>query len=121
VAIVLIVDDDTTGLEIRKLIFEHAGHRVIAAADPAAALAHCGFSPDTAPETAILDLRLPDAAAGLALIRELRRVYPALRLIVLCGYAADLDGRPERALVDEILSKPVHPERLLSAVTIKAS
>jgi two-component system OmpR family response regulator len=115
---VLIVDDDRAGLEIRKLIFEHAGHRVIAAADPAAALAHCvGASLDTA----FLDLRLPDAAAGLALIRDLRRAHPALRLVVLCGFAADLDGCPERALVDEVLSKPVRPERLLSAVTIRAS
>jgi CheY-like chemotaxis protein len=112
------VDDDRIGLEIRKLIFEHAGHRVIAASDPATALAQCaGASLDTA----ILDLRLPDAAAGLALIRELRRAHPALRLIVLCGFAADLDGCPERALVDKVLSKPVHPERLLSAVTMKAS
>lgn len=115
---VLIVDDDATGLEIRKLILEHAGHRVAAASDPAGALAQCR---EAAPESAILDLRLPDAADGLALIRALRRTYPRVRLIVLCGYSADLDGRPERALVDEILSKPVRSERLLSAVTMKAS
>jgi CheY-like chemotaxis protein len=118
VAGVLIVDDDLTGLEVRQLILEHAGHQVVAACDPAAALAQClGHSPDSA----ILDLRLPDAADGLALIRDLRRLHPALRLIVLCGFAADLDGRPERALVDEVLLKPVPPARLLSAVKMKSS
>jgi hypothetical protein len=36
--------------------------------------------------------------------------------VVLAGWRADLDGRPERDLVDEVLAKPVRSERLTDAV-----
>jgi CheY-like chemotaxis protein len=108
---VLLVDDDTTGLEIRKMILEHAGHRVVAVSDSEQALAEGG-----AQDCAVLDLRLPNPEDGLALIRDLHRSQPNLRMLVLCGYAADLDGRPERELVDEVFCKPVRPDQLLRAV-----
>jgi CheY-like chemotaxis protein len=114
---VLLVDDDIAGLEIRKLLLEHAGHEVVAVSDPATALAQrAGYF-----DAAILDLRLPDLQDGLALLRHLREGHPRLRLIVLCGYREDLADRPERDLADEIFSKPVRPEKLLAAVTMKSS
>jgi CheY-like chemotaxis protein len=115
---ILLVDDDTTGLEIRKLLLEHAGHRVVAVSDPGEALAQCRKTP---PDAAVVDVRLPNASDGLALIRDLRQADSELRLIVLCGSSSDIEGRPERELVDQIFSKPVRPERLLAAVTIKTS
>ncbi|HEY4360661.1 MAG TPA: response regulator [Bryobacteraceae bacterium] len=115
---VLLVDDDTTGLEIRRLLFEHAGHRVVAASDPVEALALCG---EDAFDAAIVDVRLPAVGDGLALLRDLRRRHSALRLIVLCGDCSDLEGRPERDYVDEIFAKPVRAEKLLAAVKMKSS
>jgi CheY-like chemotaxis protein len=114
---VLLVDDDIAGLEIRQLLLEHAGHKVVAVSDAAAALAQSADCFDAA----ILDLRLPDLHAGLALLRDLRESQPRLRLIVLCGDRRDLDGRAERDLADAILSKPVRAEKLLAAVTMKSS
>jgi DNA-binding response OmpR family regulator len=108
---VLLVDDDTAALDLRKRIFEQRGHAVTVASSASSA-----FLADP-PESVILDLRLPDAEDGIALIREFRAASPAVKIVVLCGWRADLDGRPEAALVDLILSKPVRSEVLLSSIS----
>ena len=71
---VLLVDDDSAGLELRKLIFEREGHQIFAATDPVRALA---LFTEVQPDCVVLDLRLPEAADGLALIRELRGASPS--------------------------------------------
>jgi DNA-binding response OmpR family regulator len=116
-AIVLLVDDDPGGLEIRKMLLERDGHRVSTAADAATARAKFW---ENAPECVILDLRLPSPEDGLALVREFREcsaAAPGLRIVVLAGWSADLEGRPEQAMVDEVLAKPVRSERLMHAVS----
>lgn len=112
-AVVLLVDDDPGGLEIRKMLLEREGHLVLTAADVAAA--RYRFH-ESAPECVILDLRLPSPEDGLALVREFREAAPGVRIVVLAGWGADLEGRPEQRLVDEVLAKPVRSERLMSAV-----
>ena len=109
-AIILLVDDDPGGLEIRKMLLERDGHRVFTAADVTTARARFH---ELAPECVILDLRLPSPEDGLALVREFREAAPDLRIVVLAGWSADLEGRPERTLVDEVLAKPVRSERLV--------
>lgn len=116
-AIVLLVDDDPGGLELRKMLLERDGHRVSAAADATAAR---NKFRESAPDCVILDLRLPSPEDGLALVREFREAAPGVRIVVLAGWGADLDGRPEQALVDEVLAKPVRSERLISAVKKRA-
>ncbi|MBZ5675572.1 MAG: response regulator [Acidobacteriia bacterium] len=116
-ASVLLVDDDPGGLEIRKMLLERDGHRVSTAAD--ATTARNKFR-ELAPECVILDLRLPSPEDGLALVREFREAAPGVRIVVLAGWGADLEGRPEQALVDEVLAKPVRSERLISAVRKRA-
>jgi DNA-binding response OmpR family regulator len=113
----LLVDDDT-GLELRKLILEREGHQVSTAADVEAARS---LFFDTRPDTVVLDLRLPETADGLALIREFRGAAPGLRIIVLSGWTPDLDGQPEARMVDELLSKPVRSARLVNAVAAGAT
>jgi DNA-binding response OmpR family regulator len=110
---VLLVDDDVDALALRKLIFEHNGHQVDSALTAAHARERFHAEP---PESVILDLRLPDPKDGLALIREFRAAAPGVKIIVLAGWCADLEGRSESALVDLILSKPVRSEVLLSAI-----
>jgi len=116
-AIVLLVDDDPGGLEIRKMLLERDGHRVSTAAD--AATASDRFR-ELAPDCVILDLRLPSPEDGLALVREFREAAPGVRIVVLAGWGADLEGRPEQDLVDEVLTKPVRSERLIGAVKKRA-
>jgi DNA-binding response OmpR family regulator len=112
-AIVLVVDDDAAALEIRKLVLERHGRTVITATDASAARA--AFLEAT-PGIVITDLRLPDPEDGLALIRELREASAPLKIIVLCGNSADIEGREEAAMVNAILTKPVRSEALLKAV-----
>jgi DNA-binding response OmpR family regulator len=110
---VLIVDDDSAGLEIRKLILERRGHQVRTASN--SERARIEFAAQT-PEVVVLDLRMPNAEDGRGLIREFRAASPLTRLIVLCGNDADLSAHEESSLVDRILTKPVRSELLLAAV-----
>jgi len=103
---VLLVDDDGAGLEIRRLVLERRGFEVVTAAD--ASSARNAFS-ESQPDVVVLDLRLPEVADGLALIRE----FQGTRIVVLCGNRADLDGREEAQMVSAILGKPVRSEELL--------
>ncbi|MBZ5631977.1 MAG: response regulator [Acidobacteriia bacterium] len=110
---VLLVDDDPGGLEIRKMLLERDGHRVSTATNVTSARNRFR---EITPECVILDLRLPSPEDGLALVREFRQTAPDVRIVVLAGWGADLDGRPEQKLVDEVLAKPVRSERLINAV-----
>ncbi len=114
---VLVVDDDSAGLELRKLIFERQGHRIYAATDPIRALT---LFTEVQPDCVVLDLRLPEAANGLALIRELRSASPIVRIIVLAGWPLDLEGTPEAQMVNEVLAKPIRTAALLSALNAPA-
>jgi CheY-like chemotaxis protein len=114
---VLVVDDDPAGLEIRKLVLEREGHQVTLAGCVAEARAHFRA---IAPDTVIMDIRLPLAEDGLTLIREFRALQPGVRIVVLSGCSTDLDRREEAGMVDEILTKPVRSERLLKSVMKRA-
>ena len=112
---VLLVDDDTSALEMRKLILEKQGHQVVAVDYPSQARAQFKKA---VPEIVILDLHLPDLEDGLALIREFRGASPCIKIIVLSGRCEDLTGRGENDMVDLILSKPVRSEVLLNAIRV---
>ena len=112
---VLLVDDDADALSIRKLIFENDGHDVAAATTASRARVEFQAEP---PQSVILDLRLPEAEDGLALIRDFRAASPEVKIVVLSGWCGDLDGRMESTLVDRILEKPVRSEVLLRAVRV---
>ena len=103
---VLLIDDDPEQLALRRRIVEHAGHVVETAADFPAAL---GQSADVV----VTDLHLPGLAEGLAVVRHFAG---RARIIVLSGYAGDLDGLPEKALVAAVLEKPVRSAVLLAAL-----
>lgn len=110
---ILLIDDDPAGVDPRRMILERLGHAVAVAHNPAAARA--SFS-QARPDIVVMDLRLPEAEDGLALIRDFRASSGELRIVVLAGWPGDLDGRPEALLVDEVLKKPVRSERLLHAI-----
>lgn len=111
----LLVDDDPAGLDLRKLILERQGHTVAVALNPIEA--RLSFT-ETRPDTIVLDLRLPEAADGLALIRDFRAIAPAVRIIVLSGWPLDLEDKPEANLVNQVLVKPVQTQRLLAAIAV---
>ena len=112
-SVVLLVDDDAAGLDLRKLILEREGHQVSIARDTFEARA--AFR-EARPDSVVLDLRLPEPGDGLALIRDFRSAAPEVRIIVLCGWPLDLEGTPEAQMVDVVLAKPIRTAALLDAL-----
>jgi CheY-like chemotaxis protein len=112
---VLLVDDDAGQLEIRRLILEARGYEVAAAAAPEEALelaAGCA--------RVVMDLRMPRAEDGRALIRALRAAHPELPIVVLSGFPHDIESAPERNEVRQVLEKPVRIESLFKALAALA-
>jgi CheY-like chemotaxis protein len=100
---ILVVEDDSSQLEIRKQILEHAGHEVVTARDISEALERWPGCP-----VVLMDLRIPEPEDGLRLIKA---IDCQARIIVLSG------GEVDRTLpVDEFLTKPCPSKRLLESI-----
>jgi CheY-like chemotaxis protein len=108
---ILLVDDDPDQLEVRRMLFQQAGHEVYTAVDPQTALEVFARA---APRLVITDLRLPRTEDGLALIQALRDRDPQVHIVVLTGWTADLDRLPTPGLVDAVFGKPARTGRLLA-------
>jgi CheY-like chemotaxis protein len=111
---ILLVEDDADQRMIRRLVLEKYNYAVSEADSPAEALR--SLSTET-PDCILMDLRLPEAEDGLALIRDIRIHAPRTPLLVLSGYLEDLRSAPEAASVNAMLQKPVRTEHLLRAIS----
>jgi two-component system, response regulator RegA len=107
---VLLVDDDAVFRERLAQALGARGYDVRTAADAAAALA---IAREESPEMAVVDLRMP-GVSGLELVRDLKSIDPATKIVVLTGYgsiATAIDAMrlgvvhylPKPATVDEVL------------------
>ncbi|RJS93497.1 response regulator transcription factor [Salinisphaera sp. Q1T1-3] len=83
---ILLVDDDPVFTRTLSRALARLGHEVTVAASPDAALAEV-VAVDAVFDAAIIDLRLGDRS-GLALIAPLLAEMPALRILMLTGYAS---------------------------------
>jgi len=100
---ILVVEDDTSQLDIRKQILEHAGFEVVAAQDATQALERWQGCP-----VVVMDLRIPELEDGARLIQA---IAGKARIIVLSG------GQVDAALpVDEVLTKPCPSRRLIESI-----
>ena len=114
----LLLDDDVQLLHMYKLVFEHAGHHVDAAAT-------CGEAHlllrEADPEVVIMDLRVPEMEDGLAFLRALKHHkrplgMPPVKVIVTSGWTEDLPDGAERESAHRVLPKPVRVTVLLRAI-----
>ena len=110
---VLLVDDDAAALDLRRIILEREGHQITIASEPDSART---LFAATQPDSVVLDLRLPEAKDGLALIHEFRTAAPHVRIIVLAGWPLDLEGTPEAQMVNLVLAKPIRTATLVDAL-----
>lgn len=78
---ILLVDDDETVRVSMRLALEGLGHTVMEAADGVAAGAMQASDPC---ELLITDLIMPECD-GVQIIREFRRLHPAVRIIAMSG------------------------------------
>jgi uncharacterized protein (TIGR00251 family) len=100
---ILLADDDKDQLDLRSLLLTQGGHQTIAVTTADAALQEAKAQ---RPHCAVIDLRIPTEAIGLALIRALKAFDAAIRVFVLTGSDPKrINGLPERNLVEEVILK----------------
>ena len=110
---ILIVDDDHVFRTRLARAFTERGWDVRTAADHAEALA---LARADSPELAIVDLRMPPGPSGLELVRDLKAVDGATRILVLTGYgsiATAVDAM--RIGATYYLAKPADADDILTA------
>jgi two-component system, response regulator PdtaR len=111
----LIVDDNREFAENLAEIVEDGGHHADIADDGHQALA---LAAATRFDAVITDMRMPEVG-GADLVRELRRVDPAIAAIVVTAYTTDDDlGRARQFGLLGILPKPVPIGRLLELLAV---
>ena len=80
--LVLCVDDELVGLQVRKLLLERAGYRVLAAEDGPAGLEI--FAAEQI-EAVVLDYSMPGMHGGEVAAR-MRQLKPAVPILLLSAY-----------------------------------
>ena len=115
-ATLLIADDDEATRLLVRTVLEHAGHRVVEAADGAEALAAIALK---RPDLVLLDLSMP-AIGGPELMRTLR-AGPATRSLAVALYTAmPLDSQLRDFMeiygICGLVPKPSEPLAMIAAI-----
>jgi PAS domain S-box-containing protein len=118
---VLVMDDEEVVRSLVRRLLEQEGHEVELVADGQAAIgayesAHGQGRPFDA---VILDLTVRDGVGGEKTIRELLKIDPAVKAIVMSGYASDpviLD--PEHYGFKGVLAKPFDKLKLREILSV---
>jgi CheY-like chemotaxis protein len=110
--LVLCVDDEVVGLQVRKILLERAGYRVLTASDGPSGLAIFSSEPV---EAVVLDYSMPGMHGGDVAVR-MRQTKPQVPILLLSAY---MGLSPEvTSLVDLYMTKgegaPVLLEKLAS-------
>lgn len=111
----LVVDDDPQVRDMIRDILSNVGHQVVVAMDGSDGVEK--FKADGAFDLVITDLAMPKLN-GLQLARVCKTLRPSVPVVMLTGWGVLLteDELAEHG-VDEVLSKPVRMDQVLSAVT----
>ena len=112
---ILLVDDDPVFSRTLSRAMNRLGHEVEAVTTPEAALEQVGGAPARF-DVAVVDLRLGERS-GLALIGPLHAAAPAMRILMLTGYASiatAIEAIKQGAL--NYLPKPATARQILAAL-----
>lgn len=110
---ILIVDDQALVRNALKKVLTQAGYEACCAADGYGALK---LIKEAAPDLVLLDRNLP-GLTGSQVLKEIRRLAPEIKVIVLTGYQAAEGEAKYRALgVHFFLSKDIEMDALLSFI-----
>ncbi len=109
---ILIVDDDETLRERLARAFRDRGFEARTAANHTEAIESAASD---SPELAVVDLRMP-GASGLEVVRDLKRVDEATRIVVLTGYGSIATAIEAMRLgASYYLPKPADADDILAA------
>lgn len=112
---VLLVEDDVGFGTLIKEMLEKNGHWVCHCRDGSSAIQRCR---DGGVDIVFLDLRL-NGVTGLDVFREMRDIDPTLSIVVLTAFADEeiaSISEMESSSLNEILRKPINPDRLLDCI-----
>ena len=110
---ILVVDDDEVLRERMARAFRDRGHEVRTAANHDAAMVAARAD---SPEWAVVDLRMP-GRSGLELLRDLKALDPATRVVMLTGYGAISTAVDAVKLgATHYLPKPADADEVLAAL-----
>lgn len=108
----LVVDDDAPFRAALAAALTRRGHDVRAAASLQEALAVCAA---WMPTRAVIDLKMP-GGSGMELLRELRRRFPEVAVVVLTGYGSIPSAiEAVKAGAVNYLTKPAEPAEIEAA------
>jgi two-component system response regulator RegA len=110
----LIVDDDETFRDVLARAIRRRNFSVFAVESPATALL---AARSHTPDYAIVDLKMPESS-GLTLIPELKRINPAMRILMLTGFASIATAVEAMKLgATHYLAKPADADEIFAALT----
>jgi len=108
---VLLVEDNHEVAQTMESMLRAAGLEVIWVENAAAAFAVLDDTSSPAPDVVLSDIEMPGRVNGITLALSLRSHHPGLPVILMTGYADQIDEATAGGL--HVLSKPVDPGRLL--------
>ena len=108
----LVVDDDEVFRERLAAALDKRGYEVRTAADADAAME---LARQESPEHAVVDLRMP-GRSGLELVRDLKELDPATKVVVLTGYGSIATATDAMRLgATHYLPKPANADEVVAA------
>jgi two-component system nitrogen regulation response regulator NtrX len=112
---VLIVDDEANVRRMVGALLASEGYEVRDAGDGASGVTR---AEESEPDLVLLDLMIPGALDGMAVLERLRRNFPDLPVIMMSGRAGLADAvKATRLGAVNFLEKPLTPEGVLLAIS----
>jgi CheY-like chemotaxis protein len=113
---ILVIDDNADVRSVVVEVLESAGHEVVQAPDGARGIELQRKSPAA---LVITDILMPEKE-GLETIRDLKKEFPALRIIAMSGSGQQVKSSylftAKELGADAVLRKPFGPDALLASV-----
>jgi|GEM_PF-640081 len=106
---ILIVDDEKEVIQALEKFFSYKGYKISVASDGKEAISKLSLKPDLV----ILDIKMP-TVDGIAVLKIIKKDYPATKTIVLTGFANDYKEETEKIGADAFLTKPFSLEKLVA-------
>jgi nitrogen-specific signal transduction histidine kinase/ActR/RegA family two-component response regulator len=111
---ILVVDDEPSVREVTQAVVEAHGYRAVVANDGAEAVALYALDPKSI-DAVVTDVRMP-LMDGVATVRALRRINPAVKVILTSGFSEPSSDGVLREQPPIFLKKPYAAEQLLTAL-----